>query len=54
MTYSNRLKSIREKNNVKQSTLSKILNINENAYSQYETEYVIIPIKHLQLFQSFC
>ena len=47
MLYTNRLKSIREDKNISQKTLANLLNIKENGYCQYETEYVIIPLKHL-------
>lgn len=47
MFYKNKLKEIREENEIKQKFLADMLKIRENAYSQYETEYVIIPIKHL-------
>ncbi len=47
MMYGDKLKKIRENNGLSQSDLAKILFIKRNAYTQYETEYVIIPIKHL-------
>ena len=47
MLYNKRLKEIREKKQVKQKEIANFLNISETAYCQYETEYVIIPIKHL-------
>lgn len=45
--YGNRLKSLREKKNLLQKDLAKLLNINHDAYAQYEREYTFIPIKHL-------
>ena len=45
--YSERLKFIREENNYTQKNLAKILKIDQSVYSHYETEYNIIPIKHL-------
>ena len=45
--YNNRLLELRESNNLKQCNLAELLNIRDNAYGQYEREYVIIPIKHL-------
>ena len=47
MLYSKKLKELRIKNNLKQSDLSDYLNIQRGTYSQYESEYIIIPIKHL-------
>ena len=45
--YKNKLKELREELELKQSDISKILNIKSGVYSLYETEYVIIPSKHL-------
>lgn len=47
MIYSNKLKEIRLENNLSQKDLAKILKIERGTYSQYETENIIIPIKHL-------
>ena len=47
MFYRNRLREIREAQRISQKQLGDLLHIRENAYSQYETEYVIIPLKHL-------
>lgn len=47
MIYSNKLKEIRNKNNLSQEEVSNILNIERGTYSQYETEYIIMPIKHI-------
>ncbi len=47
MIYSRKLKDLRERNGFKQIDLANILKIRRNAYTQYESEYVIIPIKHL-------
>ena len=47
MIYSERLVELRENNFIKQYDIAKILNIHKGAYNQYETEHVIIPIKHL-------
>lgn len=38
---------LREKNELKQYEVANILNIYKGLYNQYETEYEIIPIKHL-------
>ncbi|MCM1053736.1 MAG: helix-turn-helix domain-containing protein [Ruminococcus sp.] len=45
--YCDRLRKLRENKNLNQSDLANILNIERTAYTQYESEYVIIPTKHL-------
>ncbi len=45
--YSKRLKDIRENKNITQKDIALMLNIERGLYSQYETEYFIIPLKHL-------
>ena len=45
--YKERLKYIRESKKIKQEDIAKILNIKRGLYSQYETEYFVMPIKHL-------
>lgn len=47
MIYSERLKSLREQENIKQTTLAEIINVGNKAYSHYENEKYIIPINHL-------
>jgi len=47
MIYSEKLIELRENRFIKQYDIAKILNIHKGAYNQYETEHVIIPIKHL-------
>ncbi len=47
MIYSEKLKELRDINELRQEDLANILHINRRVYSQYEREYVIIPIKHL-------
>ncbi len=47
MLYKNRLKEIREENNTPEKDIAKYLNITQSVYSHYETEYNIIPSKHL-------
>ena len=42
-----RLKKLRDEREVTQAYLSKILKVHEYVYGQYEREYVIIPLKHL-------
>ena len=45
--YKERLKNLRDEKETLQKDIAKILNIKENTYSEYENEYKIIPIKHL-------
>lgn len=47
MIYSYNLKKIRQKRNITQEKLANKLNIKRGVYSSYETEYHIIPVKHL-------
>ncbi len=45
--YGKRLKAIRERVGLTQKNIASLLGVRENCYNQYESEYVIIPIKHL-------
>ncbi len=45
--YGENLKRIREEANISQYSISEYLGLNKRVYGQYEREYVIIPIKHL-------
>lgn len=47
MIYSEKLIELRENKFIKQYDIAKVLDIHKGAYNQYETEHVIIPIKHL-------
>ncbi len=47
MIYNTRLIKLREEKNLKQYEVAKILKIYKGLYNQYEKEYEIIPIKHL-------
>ena len=47
MIYSERLKELREKNNLTQEKTRQIINVSKQAYNHFEKEYTIIPIKHL-------
>ena len=47
MIYNKKLIELREKNELKQYNIANILNIYKGLYNQYETEYAIMPIKHL-------
>ena len=53
MIYSKRLIEIRENKDLKQYELASILNIYKGLYNQYETEYYIIPIKHLNTLANY-
>ncbi len=53
LIYCQRLKKLRNNANLTQEFIAKILDIKQNAYSQYETEYVIIPIKHLNILCNY-
>ena len=45
--YAEKLKELREDNNLNQSEIAKILKIDNSVYAKYEKEYEIIPLKHL-------
>ena len=45
--YKDKLKELREELCLTQKDIAKELGIERGLYSQYETEYAIIPIKHL-------
>ena len=47
MIYSEKLKELREENNLTQEKTSQIINVSKQAYNHFEKEYTIIPIKHL-------
>lgn len=47
MIYNKKLIELREVNDLKQYDIANILNIYKGLYNQYETEYEIIPVKHL-------
>ena len=47
MIYKEKLKFLREKNNLTQKELGDFIGIDRKAYNHFETEYTIIPIKHL-------
>lgn len=44
------MKEIRNQNRVSQKEMAKILNIARSTYNQYEQQYDIIPLKHLNNF----
>lgn len=47
MIYKKKLIELREEKELKQYEIANILGIYKGLYNQYETEYEIIPIKHL-------
>ncbi len=47
MNYGQILKNLREKQNLTQIEIAKLLNIDNSQYSHYELEDRIIPLKHL-------
>lgn len=47
MLYNERLKSLRINNKKTQEELANVLGIKRNTYTSYETEEIVIPIKHL-------
>lgn len=53
MLYSEKLKSLREKNGIKQSILAEKIKVGNKAYSHYENEKYIIPINHLNLLCNY-
>ena len=49
----NRLKDLREDNDLKQEDVSKILNISQTNYSKYELEKINIPVETLKKLELF-
>lgn len=47
MEYQSKLVALRKKHNLTQHGLASIIGINRGAYKQYELQYDIIPLKHL-------
>ena len=47
MNYGMKLKDLRDLYEITQEDIAKILNIARSTYNQYEQQYDIIPIKHL-------
>ena len=47
MIYKDRLRDLREENNMTQNDIGNIIEVDRKAYSHFETEYTILPIKHL-------
>ena len=53
MLYKYRLKRLREEKELTQAFLAELLNIHEFVYGQYEREYTIMPIKHLNTLSNY-
>ncbi len=53
MIYGEKLKKLRKNNNIFQEDLCNMLDIKKSAYSQYESEYVIMPLKHLNILCNY-
>lgn len=51
MIYSKKLKELRTENALSQEAVANIIDIERGTYSQYECEYIIMPIKH---FNALC
>lgn len=51
--YNERLVDLRDNKGIKQYQLAEILGIYKGTYNQYETEYVVIPIKHLNTIVNY-
>ncbi len=47
MNYGIKLKDLRDLYEVTQKDIAKVLNVSRSTYNQYEQQYDIIPIKHL-------
>ncbi|MCM1053684.1 MAG: helix-turn-helix domain-containing protein [Ruminococcus sp.] len=47
MLYKERLKELRERNNLKQKDLLNVINLSDTQFSNYENEIEIMPIKHI-------
>ncbi len=47
MNYGIKLKDLRDLYELTQEDIAKVLNVARSTYNQYEQQYDIIPIKHL-------
>lgn len=48
MTHLEKLKALREDNDLKQKQIAELLNVNQITYSQYERGKRALPIEHLK------
>lgn len=53
MIYKDRLKSLRESLGLTQESIGFIIGVDRKAYNHFETEYTIIPIKHLNVLANY-
>lgn len=51
--YKLQLRKEREKNNYTQEDLAKIINTSRSTYATYETEFLVMPIKHLTTLSDY-
>ena len=53
MNYGTVLKNLREEFNLSQKDIAKILNICQPTYNHFETQYDIMPLKHINSLSNF-
>ena len=53
MNYGTILKKLREEFSLSQKDMAKILNISQPTYNHFETQYDIIPLKHVNSLSNF-
>lgn len=51
--YGNKLKELRENQNLNLQDISKILGFEKDTYGKFEREYTIIPLKHLNILCNY-
>ena len=51
--FNNRIKDLRDDNDLKQKDIAKVIGINRRTYSSYEISNKIIPLKHLNTLCNF-
>ena len=47
MIYKSRIRYLRDRHNIKEVEMAKLLNIGKSLYSEYENEIKVMPVKHL-------
>lgn len=53
MNYAQRIRNLREDNDLKQSDIAKILHTTQSYYAQYENAKRPLPIEHLKTLSEF-
>ena len=53
MIYKDKLKELREKMGLTQKQMANIIDISGSLYNEYETEYKLIPTKHLNILCNY-